>query len=265
MPGYIEECLDLMRRWHPGRVRLVTQESFERELWTRDRDVTLSDLHVVTRCDWIRLYLLRWYGGMYADLDCIPLRDWTPWLTEALKNAGGFCGFGSTADHVATSLMAARAGGLLITLAYEAASHRVRHQRPIHWLDLNSGAMTPAARGRESLCRIFPIEEVQPIGWWEQGRYFEEGEQFPVPDSWCLMLSNQQLGDRARRMTREELLDGRTRLGFSLRESRRRAEAVTGTSSRAPVEPALKRGPGNARAMMAGKPPGRRKAQETLR
>ena len=227
MPDYLAECMGLMRLWHPGAVRLVTWEIFESELWTRDRDVPISDLHVVTRCDWIRLYLLRWYGGMYADLDCIPLRDWTPWLEEARRNTGGFCGFGSTRDHVATSLMAARAGGLIITLAYEAASRRARHQRPIHWLDLNSGVMTPAARGRESQCRIFPIAEVQPIGWWEQACYFEEGDEFPLPEGiWCLMLSNQQLGERGRGLTREQLRTGRTRLAFYLRESRRRVETA---------------------------------------
>lgn len=164
---------------------------------------------------------------MYADLDCIPLRDWLPWLETAQTNHGGFCGFGSTADHVATSLMAARAGGLIITLAYEAATGTARYKRLLAWNDLASHAMTPAARGRESLCRIFPIEEVQPIGWWEQGCYFEEGEEFPVPDSWCLMLSNQQLGDRAWRMSPEELRCGRTRLAYYLRESRRRAEAAS--------------------------------------
>jgi len=197
MPEYIAECLDLMRRWHPGRVRLVTWEMFDEELWTRDRDVTLSDLHVVTRCDWIRLYLLRWYGGLNSDLDCIPLRDWTPWLQEARENAGGFCGFGSTTDHVATSRMAARAGGLVITLAYEAANAAVRRKCALKWNDLASHVMNPAARGRESQCRIFPIAEVQPVGWWEQACYFDEGDSFPVPDTaWCMMLSNQGLGDR---------------------------------------------------------------------
>jgi SAM-dependent methyltransferase len=227
MPDYIAECLDLIRLWHPGWVRLVTRKTFEDELWTRDRDVPLGRACVVHRSDWVRLYLLRWYGGMYSDLDCIPLRNWQLLREEAWRSAGGFASFRSTDNHVATSFTASRPGGLLITLAYEAATTTLRRTPSPGWLELASIPMTEAVRGREELVRLLSLEEVQAISWREQERYFDECETFTVPaGAWCMMLSNQCLGERARRMTREELLHGQTRLGWFLKESRRLAEAA---------------------------------------
>jgi len=227
MPAYIAECLDLIRLWHPRWVRLVTREMFEDELWTRDRDVPLEKASVLHRCDWIRLHLLRWHGGMYADLDCIPLGNWQSLLDDAWRSAGGFAGYRSTDNHVGTNFMASRPGGLLITLAYEAATSTLRRNPRPGWLDVSSVPMTEAVRGREALVRLLSLEAVQAISWREQERHFDEGETFSVPDgARCMMLSNQCLGERARRMTREELLQGRTRLGWLLRESRRLAEAA---------------------------------------
>lgn len=241
MPAYIALCLELIRDWHPGMVQLLDRETFEREWWRHDRDVPLDRLTVLHRSDWIRSYLLRWHGGMYSDLDCIPLRSWRPWLDQAWAAPAGFCGYHSTGGTIGANFMASRPGGTIITLQYEEITHNVRHKEHLEWLDVSSVPMTRAVGGREGLCRLYPNEMVQPILWSEQDRMYEEAETFPVqPDAWCYMLSNQCLGDRVRQMCRQEILEGRTRLGYLLRESRRRLTGPAQPTPDAEIAPQRK-------------------------
>ena len=190
--------------------------------------------HVCQRSDAIRTILLANHGGMWCDVDCIPLRPFHHFARLAETSPSGIAAYDSTDNTIGVGFLAARAGGEVISSMQEHVIEVVRAGRTPGWLEVSSEPMTRIVQevGRDN-CPIIPLEHVAPISWRDQyvmyGRDIDanhRGWVDPRPSTYCFMLSNQALGDEVRRMTRHELLTSDRLISFLFRESIARLQAV---------------------------------------
>lgn len=224
-PAYIALCCETIRAHNEGVVEL-NRESFE-PLFTADRDIEIDRLSSVHRSDFIRAYLLKHYGGLYIDPDCVMMRSLVPVLHVAWRM--DFVGYREPMGSMSGSFMATRAHGSVITDHYHRVCAAIRSRRPLEWLDLTSVPLERAVLRFPAQSILLPTERIMPISWVESAlfcvrRSDEEHERHLAQDAYCYMLSNNTL--RSRQATRMVyympdylLLEERYFLSFLLRKS----------------------------------------------
>jgi hypothetical protein len=215
MPPYVALCCKTVLV-HNRNVVLLDRAGFE-ALLREDRDLDLDTLAVNHRSDFIRAYLLRHYGGLYLDADCIVLRDLAPVLDEARRV--GFAGYREPSGYVSCNLMAAVKGGEVITEHYRELCRRVRGGQPLQWLDLASVPMEAVIARLPGEASLLPTEAVMPLPWADSRhlcvrRGDAEHDRHVRTDAYCYMLSNNTIKSRPETrllyyMTEEELLGSR--------------------------------------------------------
>jgi Glycosyltransferase sugar-binding region containing DXD motif len=221
-PPYIQLCLDLLLAFNPDAQLLGPPEV---QAVRPPLPVNVDRLIVVHRSDYLRMHYLRHFGGIYSDPDCIPLKPFEAAHEMARQSAAGFCGYDSTDDTIGTNFLATVSGGPVVARLYDAITQKVWTGRKLEWLDLSSWPMTQAVRevGRDR-CAILPERIIQPVRWSAMDEMFvrrsdEDHARLFVPDAFCYMLSNQCLGERARALSRAELLHSDFFISFVFRNA----------------------------------------------
>ena len=233
MPAYIRLCADLLLAYNPGAV-LLGPEDLPQLGFTEEVLAAISKWHVCQRSDAIRTILLATHGGMWCDVDCIPLRSFHHFARLAQTAPSGIAAYDSTDNTIGVGFLAARAGGEAISRLQKHVMDVIRSGRSPGWLEVSSEPMTRIIQeiGRET-CPIIPLEHVAPISWRDMyvmygcdGDINHRGWVDPRPSTYCFMLSNQALGDEVRQLTRHELLTSDRLISFLFRESIARLQAV---------------------------------------
>ena len=233
MPAYIRLCADLLLAYNPGAV-LLGPEDLPQLGFPEDVLKAIATWHVCQRSDAIRTILLATHGGMWCDVDCIPLRPFHHFARLAQTAPSGIAAYDSTDNTIGVGFLAARAGGEAITRLQSHVMDVIHSGRTPGWLEVSSEPMTRIVGeiGRET-CPISPLEHVAPISWRDMyvmyGRDTDAnhlGWLDPRPSTYCFMLSNQALGDEVRQLTRHELLTSDRLISFLFRESVARLQAM---------------------------------------
>lgn len=224
-PPYIALCCQTIRA-HNENVVELDREAFDR-LFTHDRDVPIDRLSSVHRSDFVRAYLLKHYGGLYIDPDCVVMRSLMPVLQMAHEN--DFIAYREPLGSMSASLMASRAQGRVISEHYTRVSAAVRSGRSLQWLDLTSYPLEGAVRQYPHDVVLLPTELVMPVSWVDSAlfcvrRSDAEHERHLAHGAYCYMLSNNTIKNRdATRivpyMPEYYLLEERYFLSFLLRRS----------------------------------------------
>jgi hypothetical protein len=224
-PPYIDLCLRSVLAHHP-QARILDRALFD-ELWLHDRDLDLDRLALNHQSDFIRAYLLRHYGGLYLDADCVVLRSLAPLLAVAAVH--GFVGYREPQGHASCNFMAARAGDAVISDHYRRVCARLRDRRPLEWLDLASTPMGIALADYGANAVLLATRALMPIAWNESERLAirrdDAGhEREFVADAWCYMLSNNTIKSDERTrvlayMPAEHLIGARYALSWLLRRA----------------------------------------------
>ncbi len=221
-PPYVQLCVNLLLAFNPdsrllgpAEIRAV-QPPFP---------VDVDRLTVLHRSDYLRSHYLLHFGGVYCDADCIPLKPFQAVHDMARQAPGGFCGYDSTDNTIGANFMASVSGGSVIARQYQIITHNVRTKQNLEWLDVSSVPMTQAVRevGRDR-CVILPERLVQPVRWNAMDQMLvqrrdEDHVRHFVPDAFCYMLSNQCLSERARFLSRADLLQSDHFLSFVFRNA----------------------------------------------
>lgn len=223
--AYIDLCLKTVFLRHPG-ARLLDRPAFE-NLWKEDRDLPLDALALNHKSDFIRAYLLQYYGGMYIDADCIVMRDLTPLLELASEH--GFVGYREPHGYMSCNFMASAPRGAVISDHYFRVCRRLRERRPLQWLDLASVPMNEAVATHGRDAHVLPVQAVMPLAWNESQllamrRDDSEHERHVAADAWCYMLSNNTIKSDERTrvlayMVADHLLSDRYFLSYLLRKA----------------------------------------------
>lgn len=228
MPPYIRLCADLLLAYHPNAVLLGPQDlpllGFSEEVLT-----AITKWHVCQRSDAIRTILLATHGGMWCDVDCIPLRSFSHFVRLAQTSPGGIAAYDSTDNTIGVGFLAARSDSEVIQQLRSRVMNVIHADRVPSWLEVSSEPMTAIVReiGREK-CPIIPLEHIQPISWKDMrllcGRDADVNHRGWVdarPSSYCFMLSNQAIHSDTdiHQLTRHELLTSDRLVSFLFRES----------------------------------------------
>ncbi len=196
-PGYISLCCRTVCS-HNTEVVLLDRAGFD-ALFHHDRDLPIDSLALNHKSDFIRTYLLKHYGGLYVDADCVVLRELGPVLDRAQEY--GFAGYREPGGYMSCNFMASVPGGAVIDHHYAQICETIRSRRPLGWLDLASLPMDNAVAAYPHCCHLLPTEQVMPLPWYESERLADrrsdaEHEPHMRSDAFCYMLSNNTIKSR---------------------------------------------------------------------
>ena len=156
---------------HAPRVRFLTPELFDR-LRDRDRDIDLSHLHIPHRADYVRAFLLRYFGGMWLDADCLLMQPLQPVLD--LLGEHDFVGHRERSGLISNAFIAARPGSRIAAEFYDRVSALVRKRRPLDWKEIGGDSLTTIVAANGQGWHELPCERVQPVCWSAPGDFFAE-------------------------------------------------------------------------------------------
>jgi len=230
MPPYIQLCAELLRAHNHNVVLLdppgLQQLGFPSHVWA-----TISRWNVVQRSDAIRCWLLHRFGGMWCDIDCIPMQPFWPVLHVAKATPLGVAAYHSTDDTVGVGFIAARRDSPVIERWWQAIVTVIQEDREPGWLEVSSEPFTRIVReaGLENV-PLWPLAHISPVPWNESERLLVEAPSSEhhdfmrgFPAAWCWMLSNQVLRSHGLpNWSRHQCLNSRTLLSEVFRESMRR-------------------------------------------
>jgi len=224
-PPYISLCVKTVFA-HNKNVVLLDRASFD-HLFTQDRDIDIDPLGLVHKSDFIRAYLLKHYGGIYIDADCIVLRNLSDVLD--MTQQFGFVGYRDPFGYMSCNFMASKMNGEVITEFYNRVCSAVRSKRRLEWLDIGSVPMDDVIACYKDRSFLLPTESVMPLSWNESEKLCvqrddEEHEQYFRHDAFCYMLSNNTIKSRDEtrilyHMTENQLLSDRYFISFLFRRS----------------------------------------------
>ena len=133
-PDWIRACLRTLAIAAPN-LRLLTPDSFDR-LRDRDRDIDLARLQVAHRADFVRLFLLQRYGGLWVDADCLALQPLQTVL-DLLKTYETV-GHRERSGLVSNGFIAARPGSRIVAAVYARVCATLRAGKPLGWTSIGS-------------------------------------------------------------------------------------------------------------------------------
>jgi mannosyltransferase OCH1-like enzyme len=222
-PRWIAECHKTTFA-HLGKgVRLLSPESFDK-LWKSDRDIELERLIVPHRADFIRVYLLAQYGGLWIDSDCIIMRPLQPLFMSCLNE--GPIGYRDRHGRIANNFIAARQGCRVLTELHNLNCKRIRAEIPLNWSDLGSAPLTQLIDNSSLPWNQVAYEFIEPVCWNNPETFFkraddEEHERHINPAAFTYMLSNQTMKNYCSENFEEDLLIKDSFFSFLLRTSSR--------------------------------------------
>ncbi len=232
MPAYIELCYQTVLA-HNKHVRLLNRAMFD-ELFIVDRDINIDQLALNHKSDFVRAYLLKHYGGLYLDADCIVMCNLEPLLT--LTEQADYVGYCERQGTISAGLMVSVAHGEVITEHYRSVCERIRQGGPFEWLDLGAWPLARALAKYPQRHHLVPTEMIMPIYWGRSEEFCirrsdTEHESFLQRDALCYMLANNTIkGNEQTRilttLSKEELLRADYFLSFLFRRALNEGFAV---------------------------------------
>jgi len=183
---------------HNRNVVILDRKGFD-ELYVYERDLCIDSLALNHKSDFIRAYLLQYYGGLYIDADCLVLKDLSPIIDLASQH--GFVGYREPLGYMSCNFMASVSGGQIIREHYKRVCVTLRSRQKLAWLDLASTPMEGVVSQFPSNAFLLPTELVMPLSWTETtklciARREEEHEREFQAAAYCYMLSNNTIKSR---------------------------------------------------------------------
>jgi hypothetical protein len=219
-PAWIRACRKTIMAHAPG-VRLLRPETFDR-LRDRDRHIDLSRLVVQHRADYVRAFLLKRYGGLWIDLDCLVMQSLQPVLD--LLEQHDFVGHRERVGLVTNAFIAARPGSRIAAQLYDRVCQKLRFRRPFPWNGIGADPLTDIVTADPTGWYELPCERVQPVCWSRPDEFLVEREDEAHravldPQALCYMISNVTLRNYVAKHPQADLMRERSFFSFLLRHS----------------------------------------------
>lgn len=220
----LDLCRETMLRHNPQAVLLNPDTLLP--LRRGDLDLDFSNRCIAHKSDWIRFFLLKEYGGLWLDADCIVMKPLQP-LLDCLA-VTHFMAYDEGHGHnFGCGLCGAPAHGHHISDIYSRVTNRLRNPQPLHWLELTDGSVKDVVIRYHEGKGFLRLDRnmFEPVSWngsWDAFFVERDDDQHAAHfngSAFTYMLSNNSLGDRAKRLTREQLLGGRFFISYVLRKA----------------------------------------------
>jgi hypothetical protein len=211
MPAWIELCIETVRRHHPA-MQLLDPAAFD-EVWETDRDIRIDHIGPYYRSAFIRVYLLRHFGGLWIDTDFILLRPFDDLTT--LPSSVTFAGYRVDGLEFANGLLYSRVGDPVIGDMYSRVCSVLRAGGPLHWGQLGWESLKHAVEAHPGAVHAIDEHDVSPIPWYEAHRFEQPGDVdgLVARARYGVMLANASASDELGCATRDAVLTGGSLLG----------------------------------------------------
>jgi hypothetical protein len=236
-PAWIQACLASLRAAAPAALQVLDREAFERmraQDPEGDRDIHLDRLRIAHRADYIRLYLLRRFGGLWVDADCLAMQPLQSVLDLLVEHET--VGHRERSGLVSNGFLAAQPGSRIIEASYARVCALLRSHRALGWTSLGSEPLGAAVDALPSAWHELPCRRVQPVCWSEPETFLTERSaaahaQAFDPDALCYMLSNSRIGPLLAARPGADLLKPATFFAYLLDRSGRPAGGAAPASA----------------------------------
>ncbi|ETZ22029.1 capsular polysaccharide synthesis protein [Pedobacter sp. V48] len=220
LPDWIKACQKTVFA-HVNNVQLLTPESFN-ELRDVDLDIKISDLYVAHRADFIRAFLLKKFGGLWVDSDCVVIKPLQPLMD--ILNMYEFMGYRERSGEVTNNFMGASFNSDIASGYYNRVCQILRSGQPIEWLTIGSQALTATLNEGKASWYELKVEQIQPICWSNPSAFFQrasddEHQNMLNPSSYCYMVSANMVRGYLEENQYPNILDNDTFFSYLLRTS----------------------------------------------
>lgn len=219
-PEWIAACQKTIFA-HAPNVRLLTPETFD-ELWDADRDINLKNLHVAHRADFIRAFLLKRYGGVWIDCDCVLTKPLAP-LLESLGDRD-FAAHRERGGYYGNEFMIAKRESRIAEAFYQRIAKTLRTKRQFGWCEIGCVPLTDVLSKTDVPFLDIECELIQPICWSQVEPYFALGDdarhrrEFDS-EAFCYMLSNLTVNKYLAANPNKNLLAEKSFFSYLVRQS----------------------------------------------
>ncbi len=219
-PEWILECRSSIHK-NADNVKLLNEATFE-ELREHDRDIKLQKLPIALKADYIRAYLLAHFGGFWLDSDCILLKNLGPLLCKLSDYE--FIAHRERSGLVSNAFIGAPKNSRLARTYYQNICSVLRSGRSLGWTSLGSEPLSKLLNSEKDRWLELRCDSVQPVCWSTPEIYFElkedsDHEKQFRQDTWCYMLSNEQIKKYAKHNKSASLMHNRSFFSFVIRKS----------------------------------------------
>ena len=220
LPEWIKSCQKTVFA-HTDNVQLLTPELFA-ELRDCDLDIKIEDLYVAHRADFIRAFLLKKFGGLWIDSDCVVIKSIQPLID--ILNMYDFVGYRERSGDVTNNFMGASLNSTIASNYYNRVCKILRSGQQINWLTIGSEALTATLNEGKASWYELKVEQIQPVCWSNPAAFFKKGndvvhQQMLNPDSFCYMISANMVRGYLEENQYPDILDNDTFFSFLLRTS----------------------------------------------
>lgn len=225
MPSLISLCIQSIVLYN-SKIRIIDRQQFL-DLFRQDTDIDLNKLSTTERADFIRVFLLRHYGGIWIDADCICLKTLS--MFSGLARKYGFAGYIGADNLVSCNLMAAEPAHPLVVDYYDRVCNVLRSTEPRNWDAICQKPLNEAIRNYEYPLMHIEGRMITPIPWTESQLLYikrpdEEHSKYVEEAAYCYMLSHStikesELGNSILQMTQSEILNSNTFIAFLIRKA----------------------------------------------
>jgi len=221
-PAYIELCQETLRKTNPS-VRILSMSEFCK-LQNTDGGVDVSHLAIANQSDWVRLYLLRHFGGLWIDADCIVFRPLDRFI-DALRCCWSMTYY-EVSKHIGGGFMGAPPNSPHIVAMYDRARAVVKSKKKIGWREILGDNMEAvlAEQGWQGFLKLdwrhfIPVRPHRPTGELFIRGTDEQHERRFSEIAYTYMLSHNSFQTHVTHMTRDELLGGDLFLSYLFRRA----------------------------------------------
>ena len=220
LPEWIRACQKTVFN-HVDNVQLLNPESFA-ELRDSELDIQLNDLYVAHRADFIRAFLLKKFGGLWVDSDCVVLKSLQPLMN--ILNMYEFVGYRERSGDVTNNFMGASLKSTIAAGYYDRVCQILRSGQSIEWLTIGSQALTATLNEGKTSWYELKVDQIQPICWSNPSAFFQKAndevhKQMLNPNSYCYMVSSNMVRGYLEENQYKNILDNDTFFSYLLRTS----------------------------------------------
>ncbi|WP_449436491.1 capsular polysaccharide synthesis protein [Pedobacter steynii] len=128
-----------------------------------DLDIKIEDLYVAHRADFIRAFLLKKFGGLWIDSDCVVIKSIQPLID--ILNMYDFVGYRERSGDVTNNFMGASLNSTIASNYYNRVCKILRSGQQINWLTIGSEALTATLNEGKASWYELKVEQIQPVCW----------------------------------------------------------------------------------------------------
>lgn len=217
LPEWIRLCQESIKKHSGGEFIILDDKSFD-QIRTEDRDIPIEKLYVAHRADFIRAYVLKHFGGLWFDSDCIVMFDLKP-LLETCKS-WDFIAYKQQSGRLSNSLLGCKEDSITANDFYSAIVAKLRKALKINWTEIGETCLYIAYAKKLPRLRL-STECVCPYCWSNNAPFLkkktdEQHSKNYNPHALCYMMSNHSI-----KWLKgiDDILDDDTLFSFLIRKS----------------------------------------------